>query len=378
MRRISLPILLVLSLFLVQCSSTKNVSTHILDTQTINSQTVTTLTETTSQVENIILMIGDGMGVSQVYAGITANNGLNLEKAQYVGFSKTYSANRYVTDSAAGGTALATGVKTNNGAIGVDADGNAVKSILEHAAENGLATGIIASCAITHATPASFVAHQPSRNMQEEIALDIVNSDVTLFIGGGRDFFNKRKDNRNLLENLKGKGFQIALDMEAVNNANQGKLAGLVSEGHQPGYTERGDFLPESTQKALELLSNHPEGFFLMVEASQIDWAGHANDTEFAVNEMLDFDRAIKIAFDYADKNPGTLVVVTADHETGGMSLIGGDKAKGEVKAEWGTTGHTAVMVPVFAYGTAAKEFAGIYENTDIFKKLMKLYSFDK
>lgn len=381
MRRITLPLLLVLSLFLVQCSTTKNATAQVAESAHIVKATKienTTQVTKVPEVKNVILMIGDGMGVSQVYSGITANNGLNLEKAKYVGFSKTYSANRYVTDSAAGGTALATGVKTNNGAIGVDADEKAVKSILEHAADNGLATGIVASCAITHATPASFVAHQPSRNMQEEIAADLVNSNITLFIGGGRDFFNKRKDKRNLLEELKQKDFQIALDMEEVNNVNEGKLAGLVSEGHQPGYKERGDFLPESTKKALELLGNHPEGFFLMVEASQIDWAGHANDTEFVVNEMVDFDHAIKIAFDYADSNPGTLVIVTADHETGGMSLIGGDMAKGDVKAEWGTTGHTSVMVPVFAYGTAAEEFAGIYENTDIFKKIMKLYSFEK
>ncbi len=363
MKRIHFSFFIILSFFLVQCTSS---GSHPEQSQT-------------PPVQNVILMIGDGMGVSQVYAGLTANKGsLHLEQSEFIGFSQTYSANSYITDSAAGGTALACGVKTNNGAVGVDTAGNAVKSILEHAAENGLSTGVVASCAVTHATPASFVAHQLKRGMQEEIAVDFLNSDITVFIGGGRKYFDARTDNENLLEQLEEKGFQVALDMDDVKEVTSGKLAGLVAEEHPAAYPERGEFLPESTQAAINLLKDNGKGFFLMVEASQIDWAGHANNKDASVNEMLDFDRAIKIAFDFADQNPNTLVIITADHETGGMALTGGNLASGEVEATYATTGHTSVMVPVFAYGAGAIEFAGIYENTDIFSKILSLYDFAK
>lgn len=361
MKRIHLSLLIVLSVFFVQCSLAGNKTEQ----------------KATPQVKNVIVMIGDGMGVSQVYAGLTANKGtLHLERSHFVGFSKTYSASSYITDSAAGGTAIACGVKTNNGAIGVDTIGNPVQSILEYAADNGLSTGVVASCAVTHATPASFVAHQPSRKMEEEIAVDFLNSDITLFIGGGKRYFDARSDNENLLDQLEAKGFQVALTMDDVKKVTTGKLAGLVADEHPAPYPERGEFLPESIQAAVNLLKNNDKGFFLMVEGSQIDWACHANEKDATVNEMLDFDRAIKVAFDYADQDPNTLVIITADHETGGMALTGGYLSTGEVEATYASTGHTSVMVPVFAYGAGAAEFAGIYQNTDIFSKALKLYGF--
>lgn len=353
-------ILFALSFLFVQCTPTQG----------------KTKPDSKPEVKNVILLIGDGMGVSQFYSGITANKGLNMEKVQFVGLAKTYSASSYITDSAAAGTALATGTKTNNGAIGVDENGNEVKSILEYAAENGLSTGVVASCAVTHATPASFVAHQLKRSMEEEIAVDFVNSDITLFIGGGRKYFDARSDDKDLITELEAKGFKVALDMENVMNTESGKLAALIADEHPAPYPERGEFLPESVGKALDLLNDNDEGFFLMVEGSQIDWAGHANETEYTINEVIDFDNAVKVAMDFADQNPGTLVVVTADHETGAMSITGGDLSKGEVNASWGSTGHSAIMVPVFSYGTAAIEFAGIYENTDIFNKILELYNF--
>lgn len=361
MKKFHLSLLIILSVLFAQCTTSTNIVKQ----------------KTTPQVENVILMIGDGMGVSQIFAGITANRGsLHLERASVVGFSKTYSADSYITDSAAGGTAIACGIKTNNGAIGVDTDGNPVKSILEHAAENGLSTGVVASCEITHATPASFVAHQLNRSMAEEIAIDFTNSDITVFIGGGRKYFDSRSDNNNLLHKLSANGFQVAQSMEDVKQVKSGKLAGLVAEGHPAAYPERGDFLPESVKASINLLKNNDKGFFLMVEGSQIDWASHENNKNGTVNEMLDFDRAIKVAFDFADKNPNTLVIVTADHETGGMALTGGEISTGEVEATYAIEGHTSVMVPVFAYGAGAAKFAGIYQNTDIMNKLLKLYGF--
>ena len=363
MKRAYLSFLLVLSVIFVQCTPAGNKTEQ----------------KPEPQVKNIILMIGDGMGVSQVYAGLTANKGsLNLEKCQFVGFSKTYSASNYITDSAAGGTAIACGTKTTNGAIGVDVDGNPVKSMLEYAAENGLSTGVVSSCAVTHATPASFVAHQLKRTMEEEIAMDFLNSDITLFIGGGKKFFETRADGENLLEKLEAKGFQMAYTMDDVKKVTTGKLAGLIAEEHPAAYPERGEYLPESVQAAINILKGNDKGFFLMVEGSQIDWGGHANDKDYIINEMLDFDRAIKVAFDYAAQDPNTLVIITADHETSGLSLIGGNMETGEVEAAFGTKGHSAVMVPVFAYGAGAAEFAGIYQNSDIISKVLKSYGFDK
>lgn len=328
----------------------------------------------TVEVKNVILMIGDGMGVSQVYAGMTANHGtLHLERCQYAGFAKTYAANNYITDSAASGTAIACGVKTNNGTIGMDAADRPVKSILELTGEKGLSTGVIATYELTNATPASFIAHQPKRSMEYEIAMDYLNSGVTVCIGGGRRRFEQRPDSINLTEQMLGKGYRVAYTMEELSKINSGKLIGLLADGHMPSYPERGEMLPESVKIALDILDNNPEGFFLMVEGSQIDGGGHANNTDKIVNEMLDFDRAIKEAFDFAEKNAGTLVIITADHETGGLTINGGSFETGEVKGEYTTKGHTAVMVPVFAFGAGAEEFAGIYENTDIMPKILKL-----
>jgi hypothetical protein len=205
-----------------------------------------------------------------------------------------------------------------------------------------------------------------------------VNSDITLFIGGGKKYFADRSDKVDLFKQLKDKGFKVAFDMNDVKQTTSGKLAALIADEHPATYPERGEFLPESVQTALDILDNNSKGFFLIVEGSQIDWESHDNNAEGVVNEMIDFDRTIKVAFDYADKNPGTLVVITADHETGGMALTGGSFETGEVKAAWGSTGHTSVMVPVFSYGTGAEKFAGIYENIDIYNKIMSLYGFKK
>lgn len=323
---------------------------------------------------NIIFLIGDGMGVSHVFAGLTANKGhLFLENFKHVGFSKTQSADSYITDSAAGGTALSTGHKTNNGAIGVDAQNKPVKTILEEAEEKGLATGLVSTSSITHATPASFIAHQTGRSMYEEIAADFLKTDIDVFIGGGIDHFSKRKDGRNLMEELKTKGYKVETDMKEIKKVESGKLAGLTAPVHNGRIAERGDMLPVATKTAIDILDNNKKGFFLMVEGSQIDWGGHASSTVYVVEDMLDFDKVIGQTLDFAEKDGETLIIVTADHETGGMALTGGNIENGVVKAAFPTSDHTAVMVPVFAYGPGAEEFIGIMENTDIFFKMKKL-----
>jgi len=328
----------------------------------------------TNKPKNVILLIGDGMGISEVFAGLTANRGqLNLENCRYVGFSKTQSADNYITDSAAGGTALACGVKTNNGAIGVDAANKPVKSILEEASQAGLATGLVSTSAITHATPASFISHQNGRNQYEDIAADFLKTDIDVFIGGGLDHFTKRKDGRNLAEELKAKGYRFETDMKNIKKIDSGKLAGLTASVHNGRVAERGDMLQEATETAIDILENNPKGFFLMVEGSQIDWGGHAGSTVYVVEEMLDFDKAIGKALDFAGKNGETLLVITADHETGGMALTDGNMQMGAVQGTFPTGDHTAVMVPVFAYGPGADEFVGIMENTEIYVKMKKL-----
>jgi alkaline phosphatase len=332
-----------------------------------------------SKPKNIILMIGDGMGVTQVYAGLTANGGhLNLESCTYVGFQKTHSASSYTTDSGAAATSIATGKKTRNGAIAVDTSGQRLKTILEMAEEAGLSTGLVATSTITHATPASFVAHNPDRGKYEEIAMDFIGAGLEVIIGGGRNHFNRREDNRDLLKDLRADGYQVTERIDQVDPDHPGAIAVFTdSLAMPPAMKGRGDLLPGATELALGRLAENEKGFFLMVEASQIDWAGHDNDTEYLVSEMIDFDNAIGKALEFARKNPETLVIITADHETGAMAIERGNMKTGDVVGLYSSEGHTGVMVPVFAYGPGSESFAGIYENTDIFEKMAGLMELD-
>ncbi|MBN7811525.1 alkaline phosphatase [Algoriphagus sp. H41] len=328
--------------------------------------------------KNIILMVGDGMGVAQIYAGLTGNHGhLNLEQFPVVGFHKNQASNAFVTDSAAGATAFSCGVKTYNGAIGVDADGNPVPTILEIAEENGLATGLVATCSITHATPASFISHQSSRSLDENIAMDFLKTDIDVFIGGGRKFFENRTDEANLLDSLKNRSYQIANSIEEVQAVKSGKLAAFLADEQQARYSEgRGDELVKSTEVALDLLKTNKKGMFLMIEGSQIDWGGHANNTQYIVEEMIDFDNAIGKVLEFAKNDGNTLVIITADHETGGFTINKGSTETGMVEGKFTTGSHTGVMIPVFAFGPGSEAFAGIYENNEIFHKMLKAYKF--
>ncbi|OPZ30573.1 MAG: Alkaline phosphatase 3 precursor [Bacteroidetes bacterium ADurb.BinA174] len=324
--------------------------------------------------KNVVLFIGDGMGVAHFYAGLTANRGdLFIQNCKYIGFSKTYSSNRYVTDSAAGATAISTGTKTYNGAIGVGPDKNPIKTILEEASEKGLATGLVSTSSITHATPASFIAHQASRSQEEDIAADFLKTDIDVFIGGGYDFFTKREDGRNLVNELMRKGYTIERELSKIENYKGKKLAGLTAPKGNPRMSERGNMLPISTHTAIKILQQNEKGFFLMVEGSFIDSGGHGNNTVQVVEEMLDFDQAVGKALEFAAENGETLVIITADHETGGMTINDGSFETGMVKGAYTSTGHTGVMVPIFAYGPGASEFIGIMENTDIHAKIKKL-----
>ncbi|MCS7004460.1 MAG: alkaline phosphatase [Cytophagales bacterium] len=329
---------------------------------------------------NVVLMIGDGMGLAQIYAAMTVNRGnLHLKRCKYIGLCKTNSEDNYITDSAAGATAYACGKKTKNGAIAVDTAGRPIPTILEIAAKEGLSTGLVTTCAITHATPAAFVAHQVSREMYEEIAADFLKVPITLFIGGGLKHFQDRKDKQDLTAKLAAKGYQIVLSEQQLDTITQGKFAALLAENHLPSISKgrNPEWLKKATRKALTILSQNPEGFFLMIEGSQIDWGGHNNDLQYVVDEMLDFDQAVGEVLDFADKTNNTLVIVTADHETGGLTLNGGSLIKGEVHGTFTSHDHTAVPVPVFAYGVGAEEFSGFYENTAVFDKIVALLGFN-
>ncbi|MCG8308203.1 MAG: alkaline phosphatase [Cytophagales bacterium] len=321
--------------------------------------------------KNIIFLIGDGMGTSQVYAGLVANKGdLYICTMPVSGFSKTNSSDKFITDSAAGATAFSIGEKTYNGAIGVDKNGVPKQTILEMAEAKGLGTGLISTCAITHATPASFIAHQQNRGMQEEIAADFLKTDIDVFIGGGRKYFNQRKDGRDLLRELEAKDYDVIASIDSLRFSKGDKVAGLIAEEHpEPMILGRGDMLVRASRFGMDKLKKNKTGFFLMIEGSQIDWGGHDNNVPYITTEMLDFDKTIGEVLKFASKNGETLVVITADHETGGFAITGGHIEKGIVEGKFTTGGHTAVMVPVYAYGPKAELFSGIMENTDIFYK---------
>ncbi len=326
--------------------------------------------------KNIILMIGDGMGLTQITAAMYASKRpLNLERFPVIGFHKTHSSSDLKTDSAAGATAFACGIKTFNGAIGVDNDTLPCKTILEEAKEQGLAVGLVATASITHATPAAFIAHQTMRVMYESIANDFMGTDIDLIIGGGQRYFDYREtDGQDLLAIMQKNGYVIRSYMDGDLGSfklDYNKKFAYFSSNREPLSVAMGrTYLPYASKIAPAFLSQRSEkGFFLMIEGSQIDWAGHANEGNLLVQEILDFDQAIREVLNFAMQDKETLVIVTADHETGGLTLNGKPKSK-NLEMVFTTNDHTAAMVPVFAYGPKAELFAGIYENTAIYEKM--------
>jgi len=327
------------------------------------------------KVKNVILLIGDGMGLADLYAGYTANKAqLTIFNMLNIGFSKTSSADSYVTDSGAGGTAFAIGKKANNRSIGVDAAGKPGENIPEVISRKNIKSAIISVGDITDATPAVFYAHQLQRDWSEKIAADFMDSKVDILMGGNPDAFRKRKDGRNLLDELKTKNYQVMTNFNDIDKLSKGKAIVLDNAATGSKMGGRKDFLPKSVVKSFELLGNAPNGFFMMAEGAQIDYGGHYNDIQYVVREQLDFDLAVGEALKFADSNDETLVIVTADHETGGITLIGGDYSKGSVNAQFSTNDHTGVTVPVFAYGPHSEDFRGVYENTEIYRKILTAF----
>lgn len=363
------------------------------------------------QVRNVIYLIGDGMGFGAVTSLLlTEDDVTGFEQAPVIGLNETCSANNYVTDSPAGGTALATGVRTKNGYCGLDPEGNQLTSILRKAQAMGKKTGIVVNTTLTEATPASFYAGVTSRKMTYDIAQQFTASGVDVSIGSGLDHFIDRPDSLDLTETLINNGYDVYLNWSAVLNTPSDRFVGILpmadvhrqesgrseagaAAGHEvclaarlaaasgeegaSDLSEPEVYLQKATAKALEVLSrDNEQGYFLMIESALIDGYGHNNDSEGMIAEMKEFDALLRQLVAYVDQNPETLLVVTADHETGGTWLtytgyeVGGSSP---ITMSYSSRGHSGVVVPIFAYGEGAESFAGVMKNTDIPKKIESL-----
>ena len=332
-----------------------------------------TKAQESAKAVNVIYMIGDGMALPQVYAAMLASGeDMTFQQFPYIGVVDTHSASNDITDSAAGGTALASDHKTNNAMLGVNPDSIPVKTVFEALAEQGKKTGIVVTSYVTHATPAAFYAKVPHRKQYEDIAVQMAeNPYINLIIGGGMKHFAQRKDSLDLIARMENElGWKVYDNLTEVDVTNQ-KYAVIADTNHMPKAADRGDFLPRAVKTALKTLDNAENGFFLMVEGSQIDFACHGNDSTWMMDEMLDFDYAVNVALDYAKEKGNTLVVVTADHETGGLTLPDPQGKYTNVVFDYSTGSHTCLPVLVFAYGPGAEQFTGWMQNNELKAKIM-------
>lgn len=333
-------------------------------------------------VKNILLFIGDGTGLAQLYAGYTANKGaLNIFNMRNIGFSKTSSYDDYVTDSAPGSTAFAAGVKTNNRHVGVDHTGVAVPLLPVFLKTRNIKTGLVTCGDITDATPADFYAHQPERENSVAILRDLKHGSIDLLMGSGKESLSnvallaeKGNDNKisDALRELSPE-FTIVHSIDSVDASQAKKWIVIDKKAGLPALKGRENWLEQAFARAVKTLSANKAGFFLMTEGAQVDYGGHANNMSYVASEVMDFDKVIGKALQFADANGETLVIVTADHETGGLSLLSGDYTNGYVSGSFATNDHTAIPVPVFAYGPQSFRFRGVYENTELFYKMMEV-----
>ena len=336
-------------------------------------ETVTVQEPTGKKVKNIIFMIGDGMGYEQISAAWVCNGGkLNLDNMSKIGIQRTYSADKLITDSAAAGTALATGHKTNNGMVAMNPDTVAVKSLAEEAMEKGKRVGLAVTCRVNDATPAVFLSHSETRKNQEDIVEQMAGSGVYFLSGGGYKFWRDREDCKDITEVVKAKGYSYVETKEDLMAVEEGPVVALMDSYELQPALDRGDILPASVTKALELLDNK-KGFFLMIEGSMIDDGGHDNKAGHTMEEVFDFDRTLGIVLEWARKDGEPLVVVTGDHATGGMTRLGGSIEEKRIRVNYSTTGHNGIFLPVFAWGPHSEDFVGVYENTELSDRIRAL-----
>ena len=379
---------------------------------------VSCTTEKMPQVKNVIYLIGDGMGFGAVSSLLLDDDSLTgFELSPVIGLSETCSANNYVTDSPAGGTALATGVRTQNGYLGVDVNGVPLESVLKKAQKMGKKSGIVVNTTLTEATPAAFYAGVLNRSKSFDIARQFVDSGVDVAIGAGLSAFVNRPDSLDLTAVLMDKGYDVYLQWKDVMESGSDKFVGILPMDNvhrrNKKRTEAGaadgaevclaaklasggesavgikmeaqpeQYLEKAVAKALSVLDKKgkKEGFFLMIESAIIDGYGHNNDSDGMIEEMNEFNRTLKVLVNYVNSHPGTLLVVTADHETGGTSVgyKGHDVGKKvPVSLTFSTKGHTGSIVPVFAYGKGAEYFGKVMKNTDLPKYIEVLMRGDK
>jgi len=341
---------------------------------------------------NFIVFLGDGVGTAYWTAARLHQDSLAVETMSVAGLTDTRSSDADVTDSAAGATVYATGVRTYNGAIGVGdrckelftadsatvmqdpASCDPLESVFDLAWERGIATGLVSTSSLTHASPASFGSKVPYRRMQAEIASQLAANPIDVLLGGGEGWFDGRlrADGQNLLTELCATATCLNSPEELAAYQPDGRrLVGLFAEDGMPVAAERVPTLPEMIRVALNRLQGEENGFFLFVEGSQPDWRGHDNrPLEEVVGEMVDFDAAIAVGLEFARSTPETLVLVVADHETGGLSLV---SQSGQIVARYTTGGHTGEMTPYFAHGTGAHRFGGLMQNDAIGQVLMEM-----
>lgn len=327
------------------------------------------------KVKNIIFMIGDGMGLEQLStAWIVNNRHMNItDNFPYVGLQWTYSASKLVTDSAAAGTALFTGSKTNNGMLAMSPDGQPLETLPEYARSKGWKTGMSVVCRICDATPAAYAAHHVNRDSLYSITSQMVDCGLDFISGGGLKWWENRPDGRDLTAEVEAKGYTFVKDLESLKAVEEGPVIALTAYTELPPALDRGTEHQEAVLKALELLDDNKKGFFLMVEGSCIDDWCHANKVGFAVEEILDFDRTVGAVLEWAAKDGETLVIVTADHSTGAMTLLGGNVEGQSVAVNYANTGHNGVALPVYAWGPGAEKFVGIYENTELSQMIKEI-----
>ncbi|RMH54845.1 MAG: alkaline phosphatase [Candidatus Hydrogenedentota bacterium] len=328
-------------------------------------------------------MIGDGLGFNEIaLARIRAglyDTGLHMEQFPVLGLQKNRTIDGLLTRSGAAGTALAAGIKTRNNFIGMLPTGETVISLLEAAHFHGMKTGIVVTSSVTHATPAAFYAHIHDRHLQDTIAFDLARVSPDVILGGGRAYLlpsgrldGRRTDGIDFAKRFAAAGYRVLLDPRDWSRADRLPLLGLFAEDGLTTLPPEPS-LAEMTARALALLNRSGSRFFLMVEGSQIDWAGHRNDEEYLVRQVLLFDEAVDQAARFAARDRRTLVIVTADHETGGLALLEKESDPDDARAAWTTRDHTIAPVPIFAYGPGAERFSGLLDNTEIAREIARL-----
>ena len=321
-----------------------------------------------NEVRNVILMIGDGMGLEQVSCAWVLNHGkLNLDRFPSIGLSRTWCTNELITDSGAGGTALAAGVKTAYSHVGTAADSTDLASVLVTAQELGKKTGVVVTCHFADATPCDFCCHNEYRYNQDDLIADYVTCGVDYLSGGGLDWFTvNRKDNRDITREMAAAGYTVALTEEELMAADL-PVIGILAPDNLPVAMERGDLYRRTVTHGLDILSRESgdKGFVMMLEGSCIDDWLHGNDIEKAMEELLDFDRTIGDVLAWAAADGHTLVVVTADHNTGALTLQDGNLEEGTIGVAFGSESHNGIAVPVYAWGPGSDKFTGIRDNAE-------------